>query len=270
MFCSIITILYKYTENTMKLIKSLHKYVAGGCIALSLAAGGVAANAETMTVGATSTGIPFTFLDIKTNSIQGMMIDTAHAIAKAAGFEAKIEQTVFSALIPSLNGNKIDIISAAMLKTAPREEIVDFTDPVYSYGDGLLVKEEDSKDYKSLDDLKGEVVGAQVGTVFVDLLMSKGYFKEVRSYDSLVDMSRDLSLGRIKAGIGDQPILSYQIQQGTLKGVRLADNYTPESMGDVCLVIRKGDKDLMDKLNKAIADIKSDGTLDEIVSKWGI
>lgn len=254
----------------MNMFKQLQKGFIGGCIAASLMFGIGAAQAETMRVGATSTGIPFTFLDIKTNSIQGMMVDTAHAVAKAAGFEASIEQTVFSALIPSLNGNKIDIISAAMLKTAPREEVVDFTDPVYSYGDGLLVKAEDAKQYTSLEDLKGEVVGAQVGTVFVDLLMSKGYFKEVRSYDSLVDMARDLSLGRIKAGIGDQPILAYQIQQGTLKDVRLVPEYTPESMGDVCLVIRKGDTELKDRLNKAIAQIKEDGTLDEIITKWGI
>lgn len=254
----------------MKIIKQLHKCIAGGAVTIGLVFGAGAVQAETLKVGATSTGIPFTFLDVKTNSIQGMMVDTAHAVAEAAGFEAVIEQTVFSALIPSLNGNKIDIISAAMLRTPVREEVVDFTDPVYAYGDGLLVKGDNDTAYTSLDDLKGEVVGAQVGTVFVDLLREKGYFKEVRSYDSVVDMARDVELGRIKAGIGDEPILAYQIQQGTLKGVRLVDEYQPESMGEVSLVVRKGDDELKERLNKAIAQIKEDGTLEEIVSKWGI
>lgn len=253
----------------MTMMRAMRTYALGCVLGTALLAAGPA-QAETLRVGATSTGIPFTFLDVKSNSIQGMMVDTAEAVAKEAGFDANIEQTVFSALIPSLNSQKIDIISAAMLKTPAREEVVDFTDPVYSYGEGLVVQSSDEKDYLTLEDLKGEVVGAQVGTVFVDMLQEKGYFKEVRSYDSLVDLTRDLSLGRIKAGIGDQPILAYQIQQGTLKGVKLAPNYQAENIGDVCLVVRKGDTELLARLNQAIAAIKANGTLEQIVTKWGI
>jgi polar amino acid transport system substrate-binding protein len=168
--------------------------------------------------GRHSTGIPFTFLDVKSNTIQGMMVDTVTAVGKAGGFAVNIQQTGFAALIPSLTSNKIDIISAAMLKTAARQQVVDFSDPVYSYGEGLLVKADDARAYASLDDLKGEVVGAQVGTVFLDMLNKKGIFKEVRSYDSVADMARDLALGRIKAGLGDQPIMAYQMRQNGLPG----------------------------------------------------
>jgi polar amino acid transport system substrate-binding protein len=226
--------------------------------------------APTYNVGATATGVPFTFLDVKSNSIQGMMVDTVTAVGKAGGFDVNVQQTVFSALIPSLTSNKIDIISAAMLKTPTRAQVVDFSDPVYSYGEGLLVKADDNKTYTSLDDLKGEVVGAQVGTVFLDMLNKKGIFKEVRSYDSIADMTRDLSLGRIKAGLGDQPIVAYQIRQNTLHGVKLVSSYKPVNVGDVCLVVRKGDTELLGRINKAIAKIKSDGTLSSIVQKWGI
>lgn len=224
----------------------------------------------TYNVGATATGVPFTFLDVKTNSIQGMMVDTVTAVGKAGGFNVNVQQTVFSALIPSLTSSKIDIISAAMLKTPARAQVVDFSDPVYSYGEGLIVKADDAKNYATLDDLKGEVVGAQVGTVFLDMLNKKGIFKEVRSYDSVADMTRDLALGRIKAGLGDQPIIAYQIRQKTFEGVKLAPNYKPANVGDVCLVVRKGDTETLNRINKAIAKIKADGTLDAIVKKWGI
>lgn len=227
-------------------------------------------SAPTYNVGATATGVPFTFLDVKSNSIQGMMVDTVTAVGKAGGFNVNVQQTVFSALIPSLTSNKIDIISAAMLKTPARAQVVDFSDPVYSYGEGLLVKGDDNKDYTSLDDLKGEVVGAQVGTVFLDMLNKKGIFKEVRSYDSIADMTRDLALGRIKAGLADQPIVAYQIRQNTLHGVKLVSSYKPVNVGDVCLVVRKGDTELLGRINKAIAKVKSDGTLSSIVQKWGI
>jgi len=148
--------------------------------------------------------------------------------------------------------------------------VVDFSDPVYSYGEGLIVKADDAKNYATLDDLKGEVVGAQVGTVFLDMLNKKGIFKEVRSYDSVADMTRDLALGRIKAGLGDQPIIAYQIRQKTFEGVKLAPNYKPANVGDVCLVVRKGDAETLNRINKAIAKIKADGTLAAIVKKWGI
>ena len=114
-------------------------------------------------VGATATGIPFTFLDIKSGKIQGMMVDAAEAVGKAGGFDTEIQQTTFAALIPSLTTNKIDLISAAMLKTPEREKVVQYSDPIFSYGEGLIVKADDHKDYKSMDDLAGEVVGAQVG-----------------------------------------------------------------------------------------------------------
>ncbi|WP_353235352.1 ABC transporter substrate-binding protein [Diaphorobacter ruginosibacter] len=236
---------------------------------LSFAAAQGAAPAS-YNVGATATGIPFTFLDIKTNNIQGMMVDTVQAVAKAGGFQVNVQQTVFSALIPSLTSSKIDIISAAMLKTEARQQVVDFSEPVYSYGEGLMVKADDNRDYPTLDGLKGEIVGAQVGTVFVDMLQKKGIFKEVRTYDSVADMTRDLALGRIKAGVGDQPIMLYQIEQKAFKGVKMANGYKSTNVSDVCLIVRKGDTETLDRVNKAIATIKADGTLAQIVKKWGI
>jgi len=236
----------------------------------AVAMSGASAQQATYTVGATATGVPFTFLDVKSNSIQGMMVDTAVAVGNAAGFKVNVQQTVFSALIPSLTSSKIDIISAGMLKTAQRAEVVDFSQPVYSYGEGLIVKADDAKAYASLDDLKGEAVGAQVGTVFLDMLNKKGGFKEVRSYDSIADMMRDISLGRIKAGLGDQPIVAYQLSQGVNPHVKLAKDYKPSNVGDVCLVVRKGDAEMLARVNKGIAAIKSDGTLAKIVQKWNL
>jgi polar amino acid transport system substrate-binding protein len=222
----------------------------------------------TYAVGSTPTGVPFTFLDVKTNKIQGMMVDTINAVGQVAGFTPDVQQTPFSALIPSLTSNKIDIVSAAMLRTPARAQVVDFSDPVYSYGEGLFVNAEDKGVYKSMDDLKGEVVAAQVGTVYIDALNKKGIFKEVRTYDSIADMMRDVGLGRIKAGFGDRPIVAYQLAQGSNPKVRLVKEYVTVLNGDVCLAVRKGDKELLDRLNKSIAAVKADGTLDKIIAQW--
>src|SRR5262249_39298348 len=112
-------------------------------------------------VGSTPTGVPFTFLDTKTNSVQGIMVDLITEIGKDAGFQVQIEPMQFSTLIASLTSNKIDIISAAMFATSARKEVIDFSDAVYSYGEGLIVPKIDTKNYVAAEDLKGEVVGAQ-------------------------------------------------------------------------------------------------------------
>src|ERR1700731_1958085 len=105
----------------------------------TLASFGARAEDQVLKVGSTPTGIPFTFLDTKTNTIEGVMVDLIKEIGKDAGFKVEIEGMQFSTLIPSLTSNKIDIIPAAMFITAPRKEVVDFSDPVYGYGEGLLV-----------------------------------------------------------------------------------------------------------------------------------
>ena len=88
------------------------------------------ANAQTVyKVGSTPTGVPFTFLDVKSNTIQGAMVDLITAIGEDAGFKVDVQPTPFSALIPSLTSNKIDIISAAMLITDARKEVIDFPTP---------------------------------------------------------------------------------------------------------------------------------------------
>jgi polar amino acid transport system substrate-binding protein len=252
------------------MIRALKRILSGMALGCFIVTANVAVAAPTYTVGSTATGVPFTFLDVKTNSLQGLMVDAVTATGKAGGFDVKVEQTTFSALIPSLTTKKIDVISAGMLKTPAREQVVDFSDPVYSYGEGLIVRADDKTRYTSMDDLKGEVVGAQVGTAFVDALNKKGIFKEVRTYDSVADIMRDVALGRIKAGFGDQPIMAYQLRKNPNPQIRLVEGYKPEVVGQVCFVVRKGDTETLDKLNAGIRKIKADGELTAIIKKWQV
>src|SRR3981081_1633250 len=130
-------------------------------------------------------------------------------------FLAETEPMQFSTLIASLTSNKVDIISAAMFATAARKEVIDFSDPVYTYGEGLLVPKTDKKDYATLEDLKDEVVGAQVGTAFVDALKKTGLFSEVKVYDTIPDILRDVNTGRLKAVSASSPRLAYNLKQGS-------------------------------------------------------
>jgi polar amino acid transport system substrate-binding protein len=224
---------------------------------------------QVVKVGSTPTGIPFTFLDTKTNTIQGIMVDLANEVGKDAGFSTQIEPMQFSVLVPSLTSNKIDMISAAMLATAARKEVIDFSDTVYTYGEGLVVPKTDTKAYVTQDELKGAVVGAQVGTAYVDQLKKSGLFSEVKVYDSIPDIMRDVNLGRLKAAFADGPILSYNLQQGNYPDARLVETYKPVTVGAVAIGVRKSDTELLAKINTSLAKLKANGVLKKILEKWG-
>ena len=225
---------------------------------------------QVLKVGSTPTGAPFTFLDTKTNSIEGLMVDLITAIGKDAGFSVQVEPMQFSTLVASLTSSKIDIISAAMLATAARKEVIDFSDPVYTYGEGLLVPKTDTKSYVGLEDLKGEVVGAQVGTAFVDALKKTGLFADVKAYDTIPDILRDVNTGRLKAGFADYPILAYNLKQGGFPEARLVDSYKPTIIGTVAIGVRKGDAELLGKINASLAKLRANGEVDKILDKWGL
>jgi polar amino acid transport system substrate-binding protein len=240
-------------------------------IAIGLAAAiALPAHAQTYKAGSTPTGVPFTFLDTKTNTIQGAVVDLTQAIAKDLNVTIEVQGMPFSTLIPSLTAGKIDIIAAALGITPARREVVDFTTPVYSYGEGMVVKADDPKPYASLDELKGEVIGVQVGTVYVEPMRKTGLFKEIKVYDSLADAIRDVSLGRTKAAFGDYPIIAYQIAEGVHKGVRLVKDHKPIVNVDIGMAVRKGDKDLLGKLDASLARLKANGTMDRILGKWSL
>lgn len=237
-------------------------------IVVTLLAGGAAAQTS-YTVGSTPSGVPFTFLDVATNKIDGVMVDVIEAVGEAEGFTPEVEATQWSALIPSLTSNKIDIIAAAMYATEERAKVVAFSDTVYSYGEGLFVAASDGGTYKTLEDLKGKTVGVQVGTAYVAPLKATGFFAEVKVYDTIADIMRDVSVGRIDAGFGDRPIVAYQLSKGA-SDVRLVPEYASTIVGNVAIAVRKDDPELLAKINSGLAKMKASGKLDEIVKKWGI
>ncbi|MGK9170877.1 ABC transporter substrate-binding protein [Inquilinus limosus] len=238
--------------------------------AMLVVAAATPAAAEVLKVGSTPTGVPFTFLDTQSNTIQGIMVDLVGAVGKEAGFEVQIEPMAFSTLIASLTSGKIDLIAAAMFITPKRQEVIDFSAPIYTYGEGLIVPKDDAKDYVALADLKGLTVGAQVGTAFVDALQQSGLFAEVKAYDTIPDILRDVNAGRLAAGFADYPILAYNLKDGAIPGVRLVESYKPQVVGSVGIGLRKGDQALRDRVDAALAKLKADGTIDRILGKWGV
>lgn len=226
---------------------------------------------ETLNVGSTSTGVPFTYLNVKTNKLQGMMVDLIREVGKKAGFTPEVRTIDFASLIPALTSGRIDIISAAMLDTPKREKVISFSDPVLPYGEGLVVAKSDNTEYKtSLDSLKGKAIGVEQGTVYLDGLQKMGGFGKIQVYASLSDMMRDLELGRIKAGVGDKPIIAYQLSQGKFPKLKLSQSYKSQFGGSVAIGVRKDDGKLLARINGALAKLKDSGEIHKLAKKWNI
>ncbi len=243
--------------------------MAGGAIGATLLSGcGKDDGAGALAVGSTATGVPFTFLDVKSNKLVGAMVDIAQAVTQDAGLKIRIETTAFSALVPSLTARKIDIIAAAILRTPEREQVVAFTNPVYTYGGTVLLPANDTRSCPSLKELANLTVGAQVGTRFVDQLAEAGV-TSVKTYDSIADIMRDLGNERIQAGYGDQPIIAYQLRTNSDTKLRIAADFVPPSREEVCLVTRKEDAELIEKLNASIARLKMT-EIQNILSRWSL
>lgn len=224
---------------------------------------------ETIAVGVTTTGVPFTFVDTATQKPTGAMVDLAKAIAADNGIEARFQIMAFPALIPALTSGKISLISASMFVTDARKKIIDFSTPVYTFGEAMFVAADDAHDYK-IEDLKGAVIGAQIGSTFAHAAQSLGIFRQVKLYESIADIMRDVKLGRVKAGFGDQPIVAYQLSQNQALGVRMVKGYKPIDTGKVALAVAKDNPQLLKQVDASIAKFKENGTLATIFARYGL
>ncbi|MER5172465.1 ABC transporter substrate-binding protein [Thioclava sp. GXIMD2076] len=239
--------------------------------AIALALGALPAMAETLKVGSTPTGVPFTYLDVKSGEITGMMVDVVKAIAAKEDFEADVQSTDWVSLLPALQAGRIDMISAAMSITDERKKVVDFSDPIFPYGEGLIVPKTDDTQYsEDLHETKGKTIGVQQGTSYQAKLAQMGDIGEVKTYENLADLLKDVELGRIDMAFGDKPIIAYQMGQGKFADLKMAEGYTSQFVLPLGIAVSKDHPEILAKVNAGLAKIKADGELDELIKKWNL
>lgn len=228
-------------------------------------------SAQSIKVGTTPSSSPFGFLDTKSGNVDGLMIDIIKAATAAAGMKAEFEVMPFASLIPSLTTKRVDIVSAGMFITPVRKEVVDFTQPVFRFGEGLVGSKKDKTAYTSLDDMKGKKVGVAMGTATADMLQKKAdVFAEIKLYETSVEMFTDVNNGRVDLAVIDFPIAVTAEKAGNYLNLQVIRSYKTAAPGDVGIAVRKGDANTLNKLNAAITKMKADGTLDGIYKKWGL
>src|SRR5699024_445599 len=99
---------------------------------------------------------PHSFKDPASNELVGIMVDVAKAVGKHMDVELDMMTVPFDGLVPALSAGRGDFLAAPLFITDKRAEIIDFTSPLYGWGEGILVQEGSDADYSNFDDLSGK------------------------------------------------------------------------------------------------------------------
>ncbi|WP_342048590.1 substrate-binding periplasmic protein [Bacillus sp. OTU530] len=226
---------------------------------------------NTIRIITTAGGYPFNATNPDTNTVEGFMIDIINEMAKRIHLKTELSTGDWNSLIPSLQSGKADVIVDGMYITEERKKSINFTDPVFAYGEGLIVPEKD-KTTKSIEDLKGKTIGVQMGTSYKDMLekKDKSLNIQVKTYQTLADILNDIQTGRLDGALADAPSFSYIQSKNPNMKYRIVKDYVPSLTGKIGIGISKQRPELVEKLNGALKEMKDDGTLKKIYQKWGV
>ena len=195
--------------------------------------------------------------------IVGIDAEIAKAIADELGMELEIEDIAFDSIIPEITSGKADMGLAGMTVTEDRKQSVDFTDTYAKASQKIIVKEDSA--IACPDDLTGVIVGVQQGTtgdIYVSDLEADG--TTVERYNKGFEAVQALSQGKIDAVVIDgEPAKTFVAQTEGLK--ILEESFTDE---EYAIAVKKGNTELLEKINGALKTLKDNGTLDEIVAKY--
>ena len=260
-------------------VKVLNHLLALG-VAILVGAGPARAQ-RTLKVAYTPFNVPIVFaegataenyrnLDPKADVARGAFIDLMKAVAGDAGLSMEFVPLVAGDHGAALLKADIDILTAGA-RTPELDAAAVFSGSTYTYAEGLVVKNGDARPYRTYEDLRGEVVGAQRGTPSAVALQKIGIFTALKLYESGAELEEAVGDGTIKAGF-DSSIYGAlaREQQDKSAGWHVVASYKPSWIVRTALGARKADEAILKKLDVSLAKLKADGTAVEIFARFGV
>ncbi|WP_448523139.1 basic amino acid ABC transporter substrate-binding protein [Pseudothermotoga sp.] len=221
--------------------------------------------ARTVTVGTSADFPPFEY--IENGQFVGFDMDLMREIARIAGFELKFVDMSFDSLIPALRAGQIDVAAAAMTITDERKMVVDFSMPYWTADQSIIVKADLDL---TITVLFGKYrIGVQTGTTgdlwCTENLVEKGLLPErnLKRYDTFILALSDLLNGNIDAIVLDSPVANRFAATKPVKVVGMI--VTGEQYG---IAVKKGNKELLDKINQALKTLIETGKINELIDKY--
>lgn len=205
---------------------------------------------------------PFESRD-KDGNFVGFDIELAGMIAEELGYELEIEDMSFDGLIGALQADRVDMVMSGMSATDKRKKNVDFSTEYNRSGEMFVSKKEDG--IESLEDLKGKVVGVQLGTIQEEGAdeLSEEYGFEVKKVDDAGIMVQEVNSNRIDVMYMDKEVATGYIKSQGFVGF---DDPTEVSPG-MGIAFPKG-SELVEEVNAVLEKLESSGKLDELKAEW--
>lgn len=205
---------------------------------------------------------------MKTTTIVGFDIDLIKKIAEYNEWELEIVHMDFHVLIEELSTDKIDIVIAAMTIDEERAEKVLFSEPYFDAYQCLVVREDEDRDI-TVDNIaeQGLIIAVQMGTTgsfAAEDIYGNADHPNIKQLKRANEAFMELKSNRADVVIIDKPVAENYIRH--LGGMKiLGQPFTNEQYG---IAVKKGNTELMDKINSALAKMKDNGDYDAIFKKW--
>ena len=195
--------------------------------------------------------------------IIGIDAEIAQKICDKLGYTLVIDDMDFDAIITAVSSGKADFGMAGMTVTEERKQSVDFTDPYTTAIQAIIVNSDENK-VKSADDLKGATVGVQLGTtgdIYVSDMEADG--TKVERFNKGADAVLALTQKKVDAVVIDNEPAKKFVEQNS--GTKVLDE--PFENEDYAICLKKG-SELTEEFNKALKELKDDGTIQSIIDKY--
>jgi len=201
---------------------------------------------------------PFSYF--KDGQLTGFDIEIGNEIAKRLGLEPKPVTSPFSGIIAGVKEGRYDAAIASHAITEERKQQIDFADPYYLSGGQLFTRPDGT--ITKLEELQSKEVAVALGTTHEK--MAREYTDNIKTYDSDVTALRALEQGKHDVVITDSVVGEIAIQQG-LKIKKSGAALTEVQHG---IAVRKGNTELLNKINEALKQMKEDGTYLKLSQKY--
>ena len=223
------------------------------------------AQAETVKVVFDTAYAPFEFKD-SDQVYKGIDVEILDKVAEINGWTLDKSFPGFDAAVNMVQSGQADAIMAGMTKTKEREQVFAMSDTYYDTK--VVIATKKANKITSYDQLKGKTVGVKNGTAAQRFLQKNKdqYGYTIKTFDTSDLMNNSLSTGAVDAIMDDQPVIEYAIKQGQ----DLSINMEGEAVGSFAFGVKKdgSHENLIKQFNTALAQMKKDGTLDQIIEKW--
>ncbi len=200
-------------------------------------------------------------------SFEGIDVEIAGAIAEKLGLELQIDDMDFDAALLAAQTGKSDMVMAGVTVTEDRQTVMDFSDS-YAAGIQVVIVPEDS-DIASIDDMTGKMIGVQRGTTgdqYCSASVEDGGFGEenVTRYDNGLTAVQALNNSQVDCVVIDNAPAQEFVAANP--GLKILD--TEYANEEYAIGVAKGNTQLLDAINTAIAELKADGTIQSILDKY--